>query len=181
MPASSGNLFEAAPEDVRKEHAVCLVETRHVRIERIVSTGQASPPGFWYDQPWAEWVVVLAGSAGLRFEGEAEVKVLSEGDYVLIPARLKHRFEWTSQDQATIWLKVNWTPFVGARGLGCKVESRLPLSFKNQAASCCFCWGYVGNAFTLSKRSGISTALCAAAILSMPARHAAIGIGLFIA
>jgi cupin 2 domain-containing protein len=70
--------------------------------------GQEIPPGFWYDQPWAEWVVVLAGSAGLRFEGEAEVKVLSEGDYILIPARVKHRVEWTSKDHATIWLAVHY-------------------------------------------------------------------------
>src|SRR5208282_3210487 len=57
------------------------------------------------------------------------------------------------------------------------------MSFKNQAASCCFCLccGYVGNAFALSKRSGISTALAAASISSMPARHTAIGIMLFIA
>ena len=108
MPALSGNLFEAATEDMREEHAACLVEARHVRIERIVSFGQESPPGFWYDQPWAEWVVVLAGSAGLRFEGEAEVKVLFEGDYVLIPARVKHRVEWTSKDHPTFWLAVHY-------------------------------------------------------------------------
>ena len=74
---------------------------------------------------------------------------------------------------------VNWTPFVGPRGVEFKVRSRLPLSFKNQAASCCFCLccGYVVNGFALSKRSGISTALAAASILSMPARHTAIGIG----
>jgi cupin 2 domain-containing protein len=104
-----GNLFEAAPEDLRAERVACLVDARHVRIERIVSMGQESPPGFWYDQPWAEWVVVLAGSAGLRFEGEAEVKVLSEGDYILIPARVKHRVEWTSKDHATIWLAVHYS------------------------------------------------------------------------
>jgi cupin 2 domain-containing protein len=104
-----GNLFEAAPEDLRAERVACLVDSRHVRIERIVSMGQESPPGFWYDQPWAEWVVVLAGSAGLRFESEAEVKVLSEGDYILIPARVKHRVEWTSKDHATIWLAVHYS------------------------------------------------------------------------
>jgi cupin 2 domain-containing protein len=108
MLALSGNLFEAAPKDMREEHGARLVEARHVRIERIVSLGQASPPGFWYDQPWAEWVVVLAGSAGLRFEGEAEVRVLSPGDYILIPARVKHRVEWTSKDHATIWLAVHY-------------------------------------------------------------------------
>ena len=53
----------------------------------------------------------------------------------------------------------------------------------NQAASCCCfcaCCGYVGNAFALSKRSGISTVLVAS-ILSLPARHAAMGNWLFIA
>jgi cupin 2 domain-containing protein len=105
---SSGNLFEAAPEDMREELVACLVETRHLRIERIVSLGHASPPGFWYDQPWAEWVVVSAGSAGLRFEGESKVRVLSTGDYILIPARVKHRVEWTSNDHATIWLAVHY-------------------------------------------------------------------------
>jgi cupin 2 domain-containing protein len=105
MLALFGNLFEAAPEDVLGEHVACLVEARHLRI---VSLGQKSPPGFWYDQPWAEWVVVLAGSAGLRFEGEAEVKVLGEGDYILIPARVKHRVEWTNKDHPTIWLAVHY-------------------------------------------------------------------------
>src|SRR5216684_189679 len=53
----------------------------------------------------------------------------------------------------------------------------------NQAAPCCcfcVCCGYVGNAFALSKRSGISTVF-AASILPMPARHAAMGNWLFIA
>jgi hypothetical protein len=36
--------------------------------------------------------------------------------------------------------------------------------------------GDVGNAFALSKRSGISTVLASASIFSMPARHTAIGI-----
>jgi cupin 2 domain-containing protein len=108
MFALSGNLFETAPEDIREEHVTCLLEASHVRIERIVSFGQKSAPGFWYDQPWAEWVVVLAGSAGLRFEGEVEVRVLSEGDYILIPARVKHRVEWTNKDHATIWLAVHY-------------------------------------------------------------------------
>ncbi|MGH6823764.1 MAG: cupin domain-containing protein [Methylocella sp.] len=106
--AAPGNLFDAFSGDGTQEHVACLVEVRHLRIERIVSMGQASPPGFWYDQPWAEWVVVLAGSAGLRFEGEAEVMVLFPGDYLRIPARVKHRVEWTAKDPATIWLAVHY-------------------------------------------------------------------------
>jgi cupin 2 domain-containing protein len=91
MLTLSGNLFDGAQGDGHRR--LRLLEASNSRIERIVSMGQESPPGFWYDQPWAEWVVVLAGSAGLRVEGEAEVKVLSEGDYILIPARVKHRVE----------------------------------------------------------------------------------------
>jgi cupin 2 domain-containing protein len=109
MLVSCGNLFDAAPGDSRQEVVTSLLETPNLKIERIVSMGQASPPGFWYDQPFAEWVIVLAGSAGLCCEDEAEVRVLSPGDYVLIPARLKHRVEWTSQDHATIWLAVHYS------------------------------------------------------------------------
>ena len=47
-----------------------------LRIERIVSLGQASPPGFWYDQAEGEWVLVLAGAARLRFADEPEARLL---------------------------------------------------------------------------------------------------------
>jgi cupin 2 domain-containing protein len=108
MLASFGNLLDAVQGDRHQESVTGLLDTPNLKIERIVSLGQRSPPGFWYDQPWAEWVLVLAGSAGLCLEGEAEVRVLSPGDYVLIPARLKHRVEWTNQDHATIWLAVHY-------------------------------------------------------------------------
>lgn len=108
MLASSGSLFGPAQGDSRQEFVTSLLATPNLKIERIVSSGQRSPPGFWYDQPWAEWVVVLAGSAGLCFEGEPNVRVLSPGDYVLIPAHLKHRVAWTSQDHDTVWLAVHY-------------------------------------------------------------------------
>lgn len=108
MLASCGNLFDAAAGDRRQELVVRLLDTPHLKIERIVSAGQRSPPGFWYDQPWAEWVVVLTGSAELRFEGENEIRIMAPGDYVLIPAHLKHRVEATSQDPATIWLAIHY-------------------------------------------------------------------------
>jgi cupin 2 domain-containing protein len=108
MLVSFGNLFGQARGDIRQELATALVDTHKLKIERIVSLGQHSPPGFWYDQPWAEWVLVLTGSAGLRFEGEAEVKTLSSGGYVLIPPRVRHRVEWTAKDQVTIWLAVHF-------------------------------------------------------------------------
>ncbi|HNX20708.1 MAG TPA: cupin, partial [Acidobacteriota bacterium] len=45
------------------------------RVERIVSTGQASPPGFWYDQERDEWVALLSGAATLLFEGGERVEL----------------------------------------------------------------------------------------------------------
>ena len=83
---------------------------------------------------------------------------------------------------------LKWTPFVGPRTVGIKVEKRLLFPFSSSSKPfgrflllfLLYC-GYVGNAFALSKRSGISTGLAAASILSMPARHTAIGIWLFMA
>ena len=79
-----------------------------VRIERIVSTGQCSPDGFWYDQPHGEWVVVLAGSAGLAFDDEAEVRVMRAGDFVDIAPHRRHRVVWTDADTPTVWLAVHY-------------------------------------------------------------------------
>jgi cupin 2 domain-containing protein len=102
------NLFGSIPRALPEEQVVALVESPNVRIERIVSFGQASPPGFWYDQPRAEWVVILSGSAGLRFEDEADTRILRPGDFLLIAPRRRHRVEWTQKDEATIWLAVHY-------------------------------------------------------------------------
>jgi cupin 2 domain-containing protein len=102
-----GNVFERVPEGLAEEQLTELLAAPGLRIERIVSTGQASPSGFWYDQDWAEWVLVLAGSAGLLFEGESKPRVLRRGDHVLIPPHVRHRVEWTDLEQSTIWLAVH--------------------------------------------------------------------------
>ncbi len=107
VPGSlGGNLFAGLPQSLPEEWVENLAVSKNVRIERIVSTGQASPPGFWYDQPEHEWVVVLRGEAILEFEGETEPQRLSPGDYVVIPAHRKHRVAWTSPDEPTVWLAV---------------------------------------------------------------------------
>lgn len=101
------NFFHLSGVNPRAEQFLTLVDAVGVKIERIVSHGQASPPGFWYDQDFAEWVLVLAGSAALRFDGEAAARVLLPGDHLFIPARRKHRVEWTDAAGATIWLAVH--------------------------------------------------------------------------
>ena len=85
-----------------------------MRIERIVSTGQATPPGEWLDQQDDEWVALLAGRAGLRIEGEADVRVLAPGDWVLLRARQRHRVEWTEAGEPTVWLAVHAAPRASA-------------------------------------------------------------------
>jgi cupin 2 domain-containing protein len=76
-----------------------------VRIERIVSHGQASPPGFWYDQDEAEFVTVLAGAAQLRF-ADGEALTMHPGDWAEIAAHRRHRVEWTDPEHPTVWLVV---------------------------------------------------------------------------
>lgn len=100
------NLFADLPARLPDELTTTLLEAADVRIERIVSHGNASPEGFWYDQDQHEWVMVLKGAARLRFEDEAvEMK---SGDSLNIPAHKKHRVEWTTPDEPTIWLAVHY-------------------------------------------------------------------------
>ncbi len=102
------NLFDDLPTGGLDEDVTTLLETSGARLVRIVSTGQATPDGEWYDQDDNEWVVVLRGSAGLKFEGEDDVRVLSAGDYVDIPAHIRHRVEWTDADEPTVWLALHY-------------------------------------------------------------------------
>ena len=81
-----------------------LVERPGLRIERIVSTGQATAEGQWYDQDSDEWVLAAKASARLRIEGEGEDRELSEGDWILLPAHCRHRVTWTKGEPPTVWL-----------------------------------------------------------------------------
>ncbi len=103
----SGNLLADVPENLPAEQILSLAEFSGGKIERIVSTGQASPPGFWYDQDAAEWVFLVAGSAGLLIDGESAARVLGPGDFVEIPSHVRHRVEWTDAEKPTIWLAIH--------------------------------------------------------------------------
>ena len=104
---ATGHLFDGIPASLPDEHVTSLLVSPHVRIERIVSRGHASAADVWYDQDDAEWVMVIAGSAGLLFEGEVAPRILKAGDHVHIPAHVRHRVAWTAADQPTIWLAVH--------------------------------------------------------------------------
>ena len=92
------------PKNLPEELTTVLQAGNGVRIERIISTGHRSPDGFWFDQPENEWVMVLTGAATLQCEDR--VVELLPGDSINIPAHQKHRVEWTSPDEATVWLAV---------------------------------------------------------------------------
>ena len=102
------NLLRDLPDARAGEITETLVAAPGMRIERIVSLGQASPPGFWYDQDEAEWVLLLAGAARLRFADEPAARDLRPGDQLLIAAHRRHRVEWTDPSAPTIWLAVFW-------------------------------------------------------------------------
>ncbi|OGR25556.1 MAG: cupin [Desulfobacca sp. RBG_16_60_12] len=103
------NLFAPIPPEITAEIFQVLLSTPHFRLERIVSAGQATPPGEWCEQDTHEWVALLTGSAGLRFQDEPEPRVLAPGDYLLIPAHRRHRVEWTDPARPTLWLALHYT------------------------------------------------------------------------
>jgi cupin 2 domain-containing protein len=106
-PLAHGSLLDGLPPPRAEEQVERLIEGSNVRIERIVSTGQASPPGFWYDQPDDEFVVLLSGAARLRFEPDDLALDLKPGDWVEIPAHTRHRVECTQAEPPTVWLAIH--------------------------------------------------------------------------
>jgi cupin 2 domain-containing protein len=105
MPIVVENLLRVATGPADNEQIKELLVTDAVRIEQIFSHGQPSAPGFWYDQPEPEWVVLLRGTATLLIAESGGVD-LGAGDSLLIPARVRHRVERTSED--ALWLAVHF-------------------------------------------------------------------------
>ncbi|WP_448561225.1 cupin domain-containing protein [Trichothermofontia sp.] len=109
------NLFElpvdiAAPPENRLspyEHFDTLIAAGAIKIERIVSIGQSTPSGEWYDQAHDEWVVLLQGNATLSYADDSKVD-LRPGDCLHLPAHCRHRVEYTSSDPPCIWLAVHY-------------------------------------------------------------------------
>ncbi|MGB7500987.1 MAG: cupin [Azonexus sp.] len=103
------SIFAGLPRSTATdEQFLELLKRPGLRIERIVSTGQSSPPDFWYDQPDGEWVLLVQGAARLRFADEAVPRELRAGDFVDIAPRRRHRVEWTLPDAPTIWMAIHY-------------------------------------------------------------------------
>lgn len=99
------NLYDDIPAALPQEVFTELLKSGSVRIERILSLGQASPESGWYDQDEHEWVLVLQGEGELTFENGDCIR-LAAGDCLNIPAHSRHRVSWTDPTQVTIWLAV---------------------------------------------------------------------------
>jgi cupin 2 domain-containing protein len=101
------NLFADIQDPIPEEICETILDNGNFKIERIVSAGQSTPEGRWYDQETDEWVIMLTGSACLSFKGRNETNVLKPGDYLFIPAHTIHRVEWTDSREKTIWLVIH--------------------------------------------------------------------------
>ena len=102
----TGNLLADIPAALPEELFQTILGTTNFRVERIVSHGHRSPDGFWYDQDEDEWVLLISGSARIRFEGERPIE-LTPGAYLYVPAHRWHRVEWTDPDRPTVWLAIH--------------------------------------------------------------------------
>jgi cupin 2 domain-containing protein len=102
------NIFKKIPPALADELFENILEHGSFKLERIVSRAHTTPQGEWYDQEKNEWVMLLSGSAALHIEGSDHLTLLAPGDYIFLPAHLKHRVEWTAPDTETIWLALHY-------------------------------------------------------------------------
>lgn len=104
------NIFSNIPTQLTEELFETLHQQDNIQVERIISKGQHTPEHEWYDQPQDEWVLLLQGQAELEFSEPHSVQRLMPGDYLLIPAHVKHRVAWTPDDSVTVWLAIHIFP-----------------------------------------------------------------------
>ncbi|MEF3074571.1 cupin domain-containing protein [Methylobacter sp. Wu1] len=107
MEPNHFNIFSDIPLQLPEELFDCILKQDNIRIERIVSRGHVTPEGYWYDQVFDEWVILLQGKAVVAYEQDQMRFTLKTGDYLFIPAHVKHRVEWTMAEIDTVWLAVH--------------------------------------------------------------------------
>mgnify|MGYP001818621959 FL=1 len=124
MPHDAGNgVLSGAlaaglpPGPLAEELFDSFVQTPRLRVERIASTGQTTPEGVWYDQAHDEFVLLVAGAAHVRIDGESRDRELAPGDWLLLPAHCCHRVTWTQAAPLTIWLAVHFDAAPGGPGV----------------------------------------------------------------
>ena len=103
----TNNIFKNIPNKLQEELFEDIISNDGIKIQRIVSQGDTTPEGEWYDQESDEWVIVLQGKATISFENEDDITLIV-GEYLNIPAYKKHRVSWTSETEQTIWIAVHY-------------------------------------------------------------------------
>lgn len=101
-----GNMFSSIPPLFENEIEETLFEGEGLRIQRVLSCGQSSPRGFWYDQDEDEYVILLSGEAVLYFRDEGEIR-MGSGDWIFIPAHKEHRIIYTSRKPKCVWFAIH--------------------------------------------------------------------------
>ena len=112
MRPSPVDLLAVTPDEKGERFDTLLAGEGPWRLERIVSSGQASPPSFWYDQEEDEWVTLLSGEATillLNGDGSTETVDLVPGRALLLPAHRRHRVAKTSVAPPCVWLALHGT------------------------------------------------------------------------
>ena len=101
------SLTEFLPEVLNEEVFETLLSRPGIRLERILSKGQKTPEGTWYEQSEDEWVLLIQGRAQLCIEGQNELVHLAAGDSLWLPAQCRHRVAWTDPNAHCIWLALH--------------------------------------------------------------------------
>lgn len=101
------NLLAKLPAAKRAEVFTELLARPGIRVERIVSRGQATPEDEPMVQDSDEWVLLLEGGAGIRIEDSDETR-LGPGDHLWIARGQKHWVIWTAKDRPTVWLAIHF-------------------------------------------------------------------------
>ena len=99
------NIFNNIPEFLPEELTETLLVNKNVRLERIISDGQTSPLGFWYDQDETEIVFVLEGAGEIEYADKRK-SLLKKGYWEVIPAHCRHRVSYTSLTEKTVWIAI---------------------------------------------------------------------------
>ncbi|WP_425214380.1 cupin domain-containing protein [Tumidithrix helvetica] len=100
------NIFNLPQVPIPSELFEPLASGDGILIERIISRGQITPEGQWYDQDTDEWAILLQGEAEIAYM-DGSRQQLRVGDHILIPAHQKHRVAYTSAEPVCIWLAVH--------------------------------------------------------------------------
>jgi cupin 2 domain-containing protein len=100
------NIFTVKYKLPKEEIFETILTNKNIKIEKIISYGQITEKGKWYDQDEDEWVILLKGKAILKLKGENKLINMIAGDFISIKAHVKNRVEYTSDD--AIWLAVHY-------------------------------------------------------------------------